>query len=73
MNTHRLLVRGTRIPYEEAEIIVEESVPTENNEITSTWEQEYMTGIYVGIGIVVIAAVIALGVWLYRRYRHEGV
>ena len=52
---------------------MEESIPDANQEIKSTWEQEYMTGIYVGIGIVIVASIIALGVWLYRRYRHEGV
>lgn len=70
INTHRLLVRGTRIPYEEAEVIVEETAPIEQQE--STWEQEYLKGIYIAIGIVVLAGIIALGVWLYQRYHNEG-
>ena len=43
VNTHRLLVRGTRIPYEEAEEIVEETIPEEKP--ASTWEQEYLEGL----------------------------
>ena len=68
VNTHRLLVRGTRIPYEEAELIVEETTPEELPE--STWEQEYIKGICIAIGIVVAAGILALAVWLYQRYRH---
>jgi len=70
VNTHRLLVRGVRIPYEEAEEIVEETTPEELPE--STWEQEYMNGIYIAIGIVVLVGLIALTVWLYQRYHNEG-
>ena len=68
VNTHRLLVRGTRIPYEEAELIVEETTPEELPE--STWEQEYIKGICIAIGIVVAAGILALAIWLYQRYRH---
>ena len=70
VNTHRLLVRGVRIPYEEAEVIIEETTPEEMPE--STWEQEYMNGIYIAIGIVVLVGLIALAVWLYQRYHNEG-
>ena len=68
VNTHRLLVRGIRIPYEEAELIVEETAPEELPE--STWEQEYIKGVCIAIGIVVAAGILALAVWLYQRYRH---
>lgn len=71
VNTHRLLVRGIRIPYEEAEIIVEEISMNEPSE--STWEQEYMNGIYIAIGIVVLVGLIALAVWMYQRYHNESV
>lgn len=68
VNTHRLLVRGTRIPYEEAELIVDKTTSEELPE--STWEQEYIKGICIAIGIVVAAGILALAVWLYQWYRH---
>ena len=70
VNTHRLLVRGTRIPYEAVEIQVEETVPEVLPE--STWEQEYIKGIYIAVGIVILVGLIALIVWLYQRYHHEA-
>ena len=71
VNTHRLLVRGSRIPWEETEEKVEEAVQAEPHE--STWEREYLKGICIAIGIVALADVIALAVWLCRRYRNEKV
>lgn len=70
VNTHRLLVRGTRVPYEEAEEIVEESA-IEEQQAESTWEQEYIKGICFAFGIVALLGIVALGVWLYRRNRNE--
>ncbi len=71
LNSHRLLVRGTRIPYEEAEIIEEEKV-TENKEPISTWEQEYIKGIIIGVGIVIIiGCFFALRKLIGRRGRYE--
>ena len=60
VNTHRLLVRGSRIPYEEAEEIEEESITEEPAE--STWETEYVKGIVVGI-IVVVALILFIAVF----------
>lgn len=65
VNTHRLLVRGTRIPYEEAEEILEQQPIIE--EPTSTWEEKYMDGIITGICIVLILALLAGVVWFIRR------
>ena len=70
VNTHRLLVRGERIPYEEAEIIVEttQEVVTE-----STWEQHYLKGILIGFGVVLAAGIIGVVVWFVRRRIHERI
>ena len=65
VNTHRLLVRGTRIPYEEAEEILEQQPVIE--EPTSTWEEKYMDGIITGFCIVLILAILAGVVWYIRR------
>lgn len=52
INTHRLLVRGSRIPYEEALTLEEESVAVEA--VESTWEQNYAKGIIIGIVIALL-------------------
>lgn len=69
VNTHRLLVRGTRIEYEEAEVIVEEKLETEEP-VKSTWEQQYLQGILIGIGAVVILGLGLLIFWYVRRRRN---
>ena len=69
VNTHRLLVRGTRIPYKEAEVIIEEKQKTEEP-VKSTWEQQYLQGIWIGIGAVVILGLGLLVFWFVRRRRN---
>lgn len=65
VNTHRLLVRGTRIPYEDAEVIVEEQMQVEELP-KSTWEEQYIRGILFGIGAVILIAAL-YGYYLYWR------
>lgn len=69
VNTHRLLVTGERIPYEEAEEIVEEQI-THEKPAQSTWEKQYLQGVWVGIGAAIILGLTVLAVWLIRRRRH---
>ena len=66
VNTHRLLVRGTRIPYEEAEVIVEEQLQVEELP-KSTWEEQYIKGILFGIGAVILIGCI----YAYLMYRRK--
>lgn len=65
VNTHRLLVHGSRIPYEEAEEIVS-SVSSEEG-AASTWEEKYVNGILTGLCIVGVISIIAVTVWYIRR------
>ena len=55
VNTHRLLVRGSRIPYEEAAVLAEEMTEQASG---STWEQKYLQGILWGV-------IAALGLGLF--------
>lgn len=68
VNTHRLLVRGTRIPYEEAEVIVEEIVQEEQPR--SSWEEKYMLGIWLGIlAVLIVALFVVIGLIIRNNRR----
>ena len=60
INTHRLLVRGSRIPYEKAAVLEEENAVTEP--AASTWEAKYVQGILWGI-----AAALGVGIIIFNR------
>ena len=68
MNTHRLLVRGVRIPYEEP--TEEETISVDIPTVKSTWEQQYVKGLGVGILVVAVFGAVLLGVGYWRK-RHE--
>ena len=70
VNTHRLLVRGSRIPYEEAEVIVEEQLQVEEPP-KSTWEQQYLKGVLLGVGGVGAVGLIYGGILLWNRFRTD--
>ena len=54
VNTHRLLVRGVRIPYEEAE----EIIALKNTDNESTWIEEYTSAIILGVSVMLIILLI---------------
>ena len=64
VNTHRLLVRGHRVPYV-PELVVENG---KTPKAASSWTQHYLTGL--GIGLGVLAAV--GGVCVFARRRRRG-
>ena len=70
VNSHRLLVCGSRIPYEDAEII-EEAV-AEETKVQSTWENQYIKGILYGILIVILIVIISAIISAFRRQLQEG-
>lgn len=65
VNTHRLLVRGTRIPYEEAEVLVEEVLLEEPP--TSSWEQKYLQGLFIGVFTALGLAATIISICKIRR------
>lgn len=67
VNTHRLLVRGTRIDYQEAESMVEEQI-LHTDLPESTWVQEYVKGIFIGIGSVIVI----IGICFFLKCRRRG-
>ena len=69
INTHRLLVRGTRIPYEEEQMILiqeERQLPH-----VSTWEGAYIKGVLLGGAIATALLLVVLVIGIYRRHRRE--
>ena len=63
VNTHRLLVRGHRVPY----VPEQEAPAAAEKPVASSWTQHYLTGLGVGLGAV---AVIGGAYFLVRRVRH---
>ena len=63
INTHRLLVRGYRVPY----VPAQEVEAAETQKATSSWTQHYLTGLGIGLGAV---AVVGGGYFLVRRKHH---
>ena len=62
INTHRLLVRGHRVPY-----TPEQASAAEEKPVASSWTQHYLTGLAIGLGAV---AVVGGAYFLVRRCRH---
>lgn len=71
VNSHRLLVRGSRIPYEKAAVLEEENAVTEP--AASTWEAKYVQGILWGIAAALgVGIIILTGARIYRKARKGG-
>lgn len=63
VNTHRLLVRGHRVPY----VPEQKAEDAAEKPVASSWTQHYLTGLGIGLGVV---AVVGGGYFLVRRKRH---
>lgn len=63
VNTHRLLVRGHRVPYTPEQ----ETTTAAEKPAASSWTQHYFTGLSIGLGVV---AVVGGGYFLVGRCRH---
>ena len=71
VNTHRLLVRGSRVPYEKA--AEETAKEVQKEPAHSTWKENYLHGLAIGGGSALGAVLLGLGLFLLkkRRNRHE--
>ena len=67
INTHRLLVRGKRVPYTPAQ---EEIMEAEVTAEPSTWRRQYVRGLALGVGILVGGSVAAFIGWRLYRAKH---
>ena len=64
INTHRLLVRGHRVPY----VPEQEATAAAEKPAASSWTRHYLTGLGIGLGAVAVAG--GGGYFLVRRHRH---
>lgn len=64
VNTHRLLVRGHRVPYV-PELVVENG---KTPRAASSWTQHYLTGLGIGLGVLAAAG----GVCFFARRKRRG-
>ena len=67
VNSHRLLVRGERIPYEEAEAVSQET----EKKTGSQWMRQYFYGVIVGLIIFLILLMIFFKLRSWRK-KYEG-
>lgn len=63
VNTHRLLVRGHRVPY----VPEQKAEDAAEKPVASSWTQHYLIGLGIGLGAV---AVVGGAYFLVRRVRH---
>lgn len=68
VNTHRLLVRGRRIPYTEESVLSE--VDQTDTEEPSTWRSQYLKGIICGLSILAGVILVPLLIWIIDRRKH---
>jgi len=73
VNTHRLLVRGSRIEYiPEEETPEAESVINEVEPVRSTWQEQYIKGVLVALIVVFASGLVIILVCYFRRPRKRG-
>ena len=72
VNSHRLLVRGSRVLYEKAAEETAKETPKEP--MRSTWKENYLQGLAIGGGSALGAVLLGLGIFLLkkRRKHHEA-
>ncbi len=71
VNSHRLLVRGSRIPYQEAEKIVEKTKTEQTEPVKSTWKEQYLVGLKYG-GAIAAACLLIFIIVVLRRKKRRG-
>lgn len=70
VNSHRLLVRGVRIPFVEAEEI-EQEAEINDAPVKSTWKEQYYSGLAIGGGSALAAVLIGVVIAFVRKKRRK--
>lgn len=66
VNTHRLLVQGERIPYEQAQEVQAVTVSGET-EVESHWEDQYWLGIQMGLTAMICMVIVLNAILMVRK------
>lgn len=66
INSHRLLVRGTRIPYEEAK-----TPPAQQRRRVGTWTAQYVKTLLIGLGAGALLLILIKIIRLIFRKKHD--
>ena len=72
VNSHRLLVRGIRIPYAEATEI-EQEAEENGSPVKSTWKAQYFPGLAIGGGAATGAVIVVVIIALLRKKRRKQI
>lgn len=71
VNSHRLLVRGSRVSYQAAEELTQQPGTVQTEPVKSTWMEQYVIGLIVGGGIAGAAILSFISVLLIRQHRSK--
>lgn len=69
INTHRLLVRGTRVPYEEA--VAQQEIRQQTQRPESVWETEYKKAVLLCIAVYLPLTAVIVFLLLRRGRKHS--
>ena len=72
VNTHRLLVRGHRVPYTESTDETNNEIEDNAEPVVSTWERQYIKGLSIGLAILLISMILARMTIFRKRGKHEA-
>lgn len=73
VNTHRLLVRGSRIEYiPEEETAEDESVINEVEPVRSTWQEQYIKGVLIALIVVFASGLVIILACHFKKPRKRG-
>lgn len=67
INTHRLLVRGTRIPFEKAVEVQHEREEVQKEPTRSVWVEQYIKGLLAGVAILVLFLIVFFIIRVIRK------
>lgn len=72
VNTHRLLVRGHRVPYFQQSAEVTATNANDDKPVTSTWKRQYLHGLTISLCLLIAALILSKMTIFRKRGKHEA-